>query len=97
MAKTYRTRPSAIYGIHDEVAAYCFDRAVMIFGTALEKDLQDASDGAKSKQQAAGREQRVFARWFGEAAKYKDPAAAKATPEGAAPVATSEAAGPVAL
>lgn len=75
LAKAYRTRPSSLYGITDEVAAWCFDRAVFLFGTELEAELRDATDGAKNKQQSAARQQRVMAKWLGGKVQYKDPAA----------------------
>lgn len=92
LAKAYRTRPSDLYGIRDEVAAWCFDRAVFLFGTELEAELRDAADGAKNKQQSSSRQQRVIAKWLGGKAQYKDPMGAP-TPG----VTTSESSGIVSL
>ena len=92
LAKAYTTRPSAIYGVHDEVAAYSFDKAVYMFGSALEAELRHAGETAKSDAQANGKRQRVLAKWLGVKAQYKDPAAG-----GAGKVSSSEGAGPVSL
>lgn len=63
-----------MYGIADEITAWCFDRAVFLFGSEVEADLREASDGAKTKQQSVSRQQRVIAKWLGGRAQYKDPA-----------------------
>ena len=73
MSKTYRTRPSEIYFIHDEVAAWCFDRAVNLFGSSLEAELRAAEEGAKNNLQAVSRRQRILAKWLEGTAHYKDP------------------------
>ena len=64
-----------MYGITDEVAAWCFDRAVFLFGSEMESELREAADGAKNKQQANARQQRVISKWLGGKVQYKDPAA----------------------
>ena len=75
LAKAYMTRPSEIYGVRDEVAAYSFDKAVYMFGSNLDAELQKAGREAKSDAQANGRRQRVLAKWLGTKAQYKDPSA----------------------
>lgn len=65
-----------MYGITDEIAAWCFDRAVFMFGSEVDAELRDAAQGAKNKQQATARQQRVMAKWLGGTVRYKDPAAA---------------------
>lgn len=92
LSKAYMTRPSAIYGVRDEVAAYSFDKAVYMFGSNLDAELKKAGQDAKSDSQANGRRQRVLAKWLGGKAQYKDPAVA-----GAGKVSSSEGAGPVSL
>lgn len=52
MSQSLRTRPSDLYGIHDELLAYFFDRAVYTFGTAVEADVREASEGSKDNAQA---------------------------------------------
>jgi len=66
-------RPSDIYGVHDEVTAYSFDKAVYMFGSNLDAELKKAGQNAKSDAQANGRRQRVLAKWLGQKAQYKDP------------------------
>lgn len=75
LAKAYHRRPSEIYGIRDEVAAWCFDRAVFMFGSEVEADVREAVDGAKNKQQATARQQRAMAKWLGGEQRFRDPAA----------------------
>lgn len=75
LAKTYRVLPSEIYAIQDEVAAWCFNRAVRMFGTELEAEMEESARGAKSDTQAQHRRQAVFARWTGTEVKFRDPAA----------------------
>jgi len=92
LARAYQTRPSEIYAVKDEVAAYSFDKAVYMFGSNLDAELKKAGQGARSDAQANGRRQRVLARWLGGKAQYKDPAAA-----GAGTVTSSETPGSVSL
>lgn len=75
LAKAYRTPPSELYFIHDEIAAWSFNRAVFMFGSELEAELQAAGDGAKNQMQAQTRRQRVMALWLGAEApqQFKDP------------------------
>lgn len=73
MAKAYHRRPSELYGVTDEVGAWCFDRAVFLFGSELESELKEAAEGASSKGQSLQRQQRVMARWFGQQ-RFRDPA-----------------------
>lgn len=73
LSQTYRTRPSELYGIDDEVTAWCFDRAVYLFGSQLDAELREASDGAKSKSQARSRSQRVLTKWLGGKQQFKAP------------------------
>lgn len=87
MAKAYHLRPSEIYGITDEIAAWSFDRAVFLFGSELQAELEEASSGAKNKGQARQRQQRVLSKWLGGKQQFKDPAAG----------ASSSASGPVQL
>lgn len=80
MSQKYRRAPSEVYHITDELAAYCFDEAVMIFGIHIEADLEKAAKGAKNEGQAKMKQQRVMAKWMtprGEVPKgvYRDPMA----------------------
>ena len=91
LAKAYTTRPSNIYAIKDEVAAYSFDRAVYLFGSQMDAELKNAVKGAKTDSQANGRRQRVLSKWLGGEQRFKDPVAA-----GSGAV-TSKGSGPVTL
>jgi hypothetical protein len=95
MAKTYKTRPSNLYDIQDPVAAWSFDRAVFLFGSTLEREIETAGAGAKNPRQANVRRQRVLAKWLGIQVKYADPATV--SPSAPKPVSSDEAAGLVTL
>jgi hypothetical protein len=75
MARAFRCRPSELYAIRDEVTAWSFDRACWIFGSQLDAELAEAGNGAKSKQQANSRRQRVLSKWLGGKQQFKDPVA----------------------
>jgi hypothetical protein len=63
LSKTMGVRPSELYGVHDEVAAWCFDRAVVTFGLAVENDIDEAVRNAKSKQADAAAN-RALRKWL---------------------------------
>lgn len=50
MANQFRQRPSALVGVSDPYAAYCFDEAVYYFGTHVESELRRVSDGKKPEE-----------------------------------------------
>lgn len=77
LSQAYRTRPSDLYAIRDEVRAWSFDRAVYLFGSQLEAELETAGQEAKSKAQARSARQRVLSRWLGVEQKFRDPAVGK--------------------
>lgn len=53
--------------------AYCFDRAVTVFGTALKAEL-DGVEG-KKKEEIERKRQRILSKWIPEAsAGFRDPA-----------------------
>jgi hypothetical protein len=91
LAKAYRKTPSELYFIHDEVAAWCFNRAVYMFGSELDAELQAAGDGAKNQMQAQARRQRVMSLWLGAPQQFKDPTAQ------ASGTISSKGSGPVAI
>ena len=91
LATTYRCRPSDLYGIHDEVTAWCFDRAVYTFGSGLRDALKSATHSAKSNAQAQARYRQTLAKWLGGPVRYRDPVASGSG------VVSSEKAGPVSL
>ena len=61
----------------DEVLAYCFDRAVTIFGSSLENELNKVE--AKTEKEGERKRDRILAKWIpgtsaGEGRKFRDPA-----------------------
>lgn len=59
-----KVRPSELYGIHDELAAYCFDRAVVAFGSSVEADIKEEAEDAKDKSQAKRKAQMRLNTWL---------------------------------
>lgn len=80
-SKTYKTKPSELMHIEDEVTAYYLDRAVFTFGTALEAELDKAGQTKgkqkKSQTQVQMAKQMVLNRWLSDPGeqKFADPAA----------------------
>ncbi len=77
MAKTYRCRPSQLLALSSEFAAFCLDRAVHRFGSALDSEL-DSQEG-KSKQEIHTKRLRVIAAYIPKAGaasqgRFADPA-----------------------
>ena len=84
MSNQWGTLPSELYSIDDPLAAYYFNRAVMYFGSAYEADIEDAVEGARSREQGRRAAEAVKSRWLTddieentpqptEAPKYRDP------------------------
>lgn len=71
MAKAYRTRPSEILCIEDPFAAFCLDRAVHDFGSALEAALSDVE--GKTKKEIEVKSDRVLRKWLDMPLQYRDP------------------------
>lgn len=67
-----------MYGITGAFRQYCFDRAVMTFGLALEAEL-DSLEGKTSKEVNAKRE-RLLNKWLDRPQRYRQPVAS--TPAG---------------
>ena len=71
-----RVRPSELYFIHDELAAWCFDRAVVMFGEAVESDVRAATRDAKNRKQAEAAGLRMLRKWLNDTSTkglYRDP------------------------
>lgn len=84
LSKSLRTRPSDVYGIRGEFRRYCFDKAVVTFGTALEAALEEVE--AKTDKARALKRARVLDRWLDRELKYRNPVAtAKKTTPGPGP------------
>lgn len=78
MAKAMGTRPSQVYRVaerHGTYAAYCFDAAVISWGSAFDNALEQAGSNAKTTQAAERAQGTVLRRWLGvQATGYRDPA-----------------------
>lgn len=79
LAKDLRCRPSELYGLTDTVQAFCFDRAVVIFGSALSAAMDNAKGKTDKAVQASRR--KIFKKWIPEATdsagpkkRFRDPA-----------------------
>lgn len=70
-------RPSHVYRVeqrHGTYAAYCFDAAVISWGSAFENALEQAGSNAKTTQAAERAQATVLRRWLGaQATGYRDP------------------------
>lgn len=78
LAKTLHQRPSEIYFVVDELAAWCFDRAVTTFGLAVEGAIEKATAKAKTMEEAKRKGKRELDKWLrepDEGPKFRDPAA----------------------
>ncbi len=66
MAKVYHTLPSLIFNIEDPLTAYYFNRAVFIFGSNVETEMQNAEMLAKSDQARIAARKKVLRRFLGD-------------------------------
>lgn len=60
LSQKWGTRPSEMYGVREEIAAFCFDRAVTMFGQNVENEIHAATKDAKSDREANALAQRVL-------------------------------------
>lgn len=67
MAKQLGIRPSDLYEVDEEVAAWSFDRAVLTFGNALESKLQLIARNAKRQKEAERKIDRELQKWLSSA------------------------------
>jgi len=72
LSKAYQTRPSELLCIKDPFAAFCLDRAVFDFGSALESALSDVE--GKTKKEIEVKSDRVLRKWLDMPLRYRDPA-----------------------
>lgn len=47
------------------MAAFCLDRAIALFGSAVENDIHQAQEGAKNQAEAKRKVSLVITKWFG--------------------------------
>lgn len=82
LASKWGVRPSTIYDVADPFAAYCFDRAVTLFGSTVEGDMELAAEDAKTTAESLVKRQRVLDRYLGVdptkvKGRFRDPAAGR--------------------
>lgn len=92
MSKRYHRTPAELYFITDEVQAWSFNRAVYMFGSEMEADLDASEKGAKNEGQVRRKRQMCFDKWMrtgldeevAPPRKFADPAARmkKVKPDG---------------
>jgi len=78
MSKAMAQRPSDVYRVeerHGNWVAYCFDAAVIAWGTACDAALEGAANGAKTADAGKLAQRRVLRAWLGAEATggYRDP------------------------
>lgn len=79
LAKQLRSKPSEIYNVRDELAAFCFDRAVTTFGLAVENDIHEGTQDAKDQADGTRKASMILDRWLREpgreldSKKFRDP------------------------
>ena len=78
LSKQWQVMPHELYFINDEVACYCFNRAVSLFGNAVDNDINAAIDKAKNSKAARAAAHRTLLKWLNQDGNvrgmYKDPA-----------------------
>lgn len=65
MSGKYQCRPSDLLGLDSPLFAYYLDRAVWVFGSRVEAELDKARDSSKSKNRQAMAVAMVQQRWLG--------------------------------
>lgn len=80
LASKWRVRPSELYAVEGDIMAFCFDRAVTLFGQDVENEIHDATMGLDSEAKARAAAKKVLDRRLDPRSKnssttgYKDPA-----------------------
>lgn len=78
MSQSLRKSPSELLRISNPIHAYYFDKAVWRFGTAVEADLNAASEKSTKPATIKAKQAMIMAQWLGKGkdvkGMYKDPA-----------------------
>lgn len=69
LSKATGTRPCDLYVIDGEFRRFCFDRAIVTFGTALEAELDGVS--GKTEKAREVKRSRMLDRWLDRPLKYR--------------------------
>lgn len=72
LAKQMGVRPSELYDVDDPLARYCFDRAVITFGSVLEGEISKVK--GRNEHDTEFKRQRVINKFLGVQQKFRDPA-----------------------
>lgn len=76
LSKAYGVRPHEVYQITHPVQQFYFDRAVWVFGSTVEAELEKAGEKAKKPKAAEQARIRVLNRWLGtDVVGFRQPAA----------------------
>lgn len=72
-------RPSELLRISGSIRQYCLDRAIWLFGSTLDAELEKSLEGCTTDREMNRARQSVLDRWFPEQltapGRFKDPAA----------------------
>lgn len=83
LSKAYRVRPSVLInmtGQEHEVAAFCLDRGVHLFGTALENEIGEQTRNLKTDSEVQSKSRQIMAKWLAKpgevvTGQFRDPLA----------------------
>lgn len=79
LSKQLGRTPAEVYFIEDQFTAWCFNRAVVMFGLAVEHDIDKATEKAKTTKDAQRKAKTTLEKWLREpdteeGPKFRDPA-----------------------
>ena len=81
LAQACSCRPSDLLGVENTYAAFCLDEAIILYGNALQNELDRVSNNAKTEKAAEGRRQLVLEKWLnsepGNNKRFASPVATK--------------------
>ena len=81
LSKQLNQTPAQVYFLEDPFTAWCFNRAVVMFGMAVEQDIQESTEKAKTTVESKRKAKRTLDKWLrepakeGEGPKFRDPGA----------------------
>lgn len=64
-AKAFKVTPASLLGIDDDLTAFYFNRAVWVFGTTLEDEIEKARQSRKGARRQEMAVSMVLHRWLG--------------------------------
>lgn len=73
LGKRLKARPSDVYCIDGDWRRFCFDRAILTFGVALEEELNNVE--GKTESQKETKRARVLQKWLDQPLKFREPVA----------------------